>query len=387
MARARSRGDTRWARPPGGPNRVGTTRTGVAAKPLGRHAVQAVSAGGPKRTGGGPRYADRVTIYRSTQDGPVPLDPVSEGAEPRPKSSWRAAPFAAVRGGLVGAAESVPGISGGTVALVVGLYDGLIDAAGDLLHACRTLISGLVRRQGVGEGLRALRAVDWPLLVPVLAGMATVLLLSLKTIAPILESHPVPMRGLFFGMIVVSIAVPLRMMPDRFRVLDGGLMAAGAVLGFVLTGLPQAELDRPPLWLVFVGAAVAINALVLPGLSGSFILLAMGLYVPILHALEDRNLVFIGVFALGAAVGLGSFVKTLQWLLHHRRQVTMAVLAGLMTGSLRALWPWQDGEHGLEAPSGSVALPVLLALFGALLVLAALVLEAKAQKKKAAERP
>src|SRR5699024_9610223 len=131
-----------------------------------------------------------------------------------------------------------------------------------------------------------------------------------------------PMRGLFFGMIVVSIAVPLRMMPGRFRVLDGALMAAGTVIGFVLTGLPQAELDRPPLWLVFIGAAVAINALVLPGLSGSFILLAMGLYVPILHALEDRNLVFIGVFALGAVVGLGSFVKTLQWLLHHRRQVT-----------------------------------------------------------------
>jgi len=286
-----------------------------------------------------------------------------------------------VRGGLVGAAESVPGISGGTIALVVGLYDNLIDAASELLHAFRTLLVGIVRRRGVGAGLRALRAVDWPLLVPVLAGMAVVLVLSLTTIAPLLESNPVPMRALFFGMILVSIAVPLRMMPGRFRVLDGVLLIAGAVAAFFLTGLPQAELDRPPLWLVFIGAAVAINALVLPGISGSFILLAMGLYVPVQHAIDDRNLAFIGVFALGAMVGLGSFVKVLEWLLHHRRQVTMATLAGLMVGSLRALWPWQSEEHALQAPSGSVVVPILLALVGAALVLTAMIWESRVHGK------
>jgi putative membrane protein len=213
--------------------------------------------------------------------------------------------------------------------------------------------------------------------------MAVVLLLSLKTIAPLLESHPVPMRALFFGMILVSIAVPLRMMPDRFRVLDGVLLVVGAVAAFLLTGLPEAEIDRPPLWLVFVGAAIAINALVLPGVSGSFVLLAMGLYVPVQHAIDDRNLVFVGVFALGAAIGLGSFVKVLQWLLHHRRQATMAVLAGLMIGSLRSLWPWQTAAHELQAPSGQVLGPILLTLVGAALVFVAMVWEAKQHKKKA----
>src|SRR5690606_35230233 len=255
MARRRSCADTRWPRSTGPPDRVpggGRSRPGSGFT---RGCRAPLSSEGPRRVSRGRDYAVRVTIYRSTQDGPVPLDPPSGDAAPRPKTSWRTAPISAVRGGLVGAAESVPGISGGTIALVVGLYDNLIDAASELLHAFRTLLVGIVRRRGVGAGLRALRAVDWPLLVPVLAGMAVVLVLSLKTIAPLLESNPVPMRALFFGMILVSIAVPLRMMPGRFRVLDGVLLIAGAVAAFFLTGLPQAELDRPPLWLVFIGAA------------------------------------------------------------------------------------------------------------------------------------
>ncbi|THV41941.1 DUF368 domain-containing protein [Glycomyces buryatensis] len=284
---------------------------------------------------------------------------------------------------MVGAAESVPGISGGTIALVVGLYDDLIDAAGELLHAVRTLVSGIVRRTGTAAGLSALKGIDWPLLVPVGVGMVVVLLASLNTIAPLLESNPVPMRALFFGMILVSIAVPLRMMPNRFGVLDGVLVAVAAVAAFFLTGLPPSEIADPPLWLVFLGAAVAINALVLPGVSGSFVLLAMGLYVPVQAALHDRNFAFIAVFGLGAIVGLSSFVKLLQWLLHHRRQATMAVLAGLMIGSLRSLWPWQSEEGALQAASGSIVLPLLLTLVGAALVLSAMIWESKQHKNVA----
>lgn len=322
-----------------------------------------------------------MTIYRSTEDGPVPLDPESVGGAPRKRTSWRAAPLSAIRGGMIGAAEGVPGVSGGTIALVVGLYDQLIDAAGELLHAVRLLVSGVVKRQGTGPGMRALKTIDWPLLVPVLVGMAAVLLLTLSTVAPLLEEHPVPMRALFFGMIAVSIAVPLRMMPGRFRALDVVLLVGAAVAAFFLTGIPESEIANPPLWMVFLGAAVAINALVLPGVSGSFLLLAMGLYVPVQAALHDRNLAFIGVFALGAMIGLGSFVKLLQWLLHHRRQATMAVLAGLMCGSLRSLWPWQSDSNQLQAPSGSVVGPILLVLVGAALVLTAIIWESKAHAK------
>lgn len=292
-----------------------------------------------------------------------------------------------MRGGLVGAAESVPGISGGTIALVVGLYDDLIDAAGQVLHAARELVTGVVRRTGLTTARRAWREIDWPLLVPVLLGMVVVLLLSLSFIAPLLESYPVPVRSAFFGMIVVSVAVPLRLMPGRFRVLDGVLLVLAAAAGFFLTGLPPGQVDDPSLWFVFLGAAVAINALVLPGVSGSFVLLAMGLYVPVQQAVADRDLAFVGVFLLGAAVGLGSFVKLLQWLLHHRRQATMAVLAGLMVGSLRALWPWQTEEGALLAPTGSVVVPVLLALAGAAVVLLAMLWEARTARRAAAVRP
>lgn len=282
-----------------------------------------------------------------------------------------------MRGGLVGAAESVPGISGGTIALVVGLYDQLIDAASQLVHAGREFVTGIARRRGLGPGLNALKQVNWPFLVPVLIGMAVVLLLSLQLIAPLLESNPVPTRAVFFGMIAVSIAVPLRMLPRRFGARDGLLLAAAAALAFVLTGLPEAQVDEPPLWFVFIGAAIAINALVLPGVSGSFLLLVMGLYVPVQHALDDRDLGFVAVFALGALVGLGSFVKLLRWLLHERRQGTMAVLAGLMLGSLRALWPWQSESHELLAPTGSVVGPLLLALAGAGAVLLAILWESR----------
>ncbi|WP_338403812.1 DUF368 domain-containing protein [Cellulosimicrobium arenosum] len=302
----------------------------------------------------------------------------------RPRTSWTSAPGSAVRGGLVGAAESVPGISGGTIALVVGLYDDLIDAAGQVLHAARELVGGLARRRGIAPAARAWRAVDWPLIVPVLLGMAVVLLASLSFVAPLLESHPVPVRSVFFGMIVVSIAVPLRLMPARFRVLDGVLLVVAAAAGFWLTSLPPGQVDDPSLWLVFLAAAVAINALVLPGVSGSFILLAMGLYVPVQEAIHDRDLAFVGAFALGALIGLASFVKLLQWLLHQHRQGTMAVLAGLMVGSLRALWPWQSDDGMLLAPSGSLVGPVLLALAGAGVVLFAMVWEARVTRRRAA---
>ncbi|GIG40258.1 DUF368 domain-containing protein [Cellulomonas phragmiteti] len=295
-------------------------------------------------------------------------DTAAPPATAPPRRSWRRAPLDAVRGGLIGAAESVPGISGGTIALVVGLYDELVTAAGHLVHAVRALVTGVVRRRGVGDALAALRQVDWRLLVPVLGGMVVVLLVSLRTLAPLLESHPVPTRAVFFGMILASVAVPLGMLPGRLRVRDVVLLALGVVVAFGLTGLAPVEVADPSLWYVFLGAAVAINALVLPGVSGSALLVVLGLYVPVQAAVENLDLAFVGAFALGAVVGLGSFVKLLQWLLRERRQATMAVLAGLMVGSLRALWPWQDGERGLLAPSGDVGVPVLLAVAGAAVV-------------------
>lgn len=294
---------------------------------------------------------------------------------PAPRTTWSRAPVHAVRGGLIGAAESVPGISGGTVALVVGLYDELIAAAAHVVAAGRAFVVGVVRRRGTSEAVASLRRVDWRLVLPVLVGMAVVLVLSLRTLAPLLAEHPVPTRAVFLGMIAASVAVPLGMMPTRPRWRDGAYALVAAVVAFLLTGIPPVEIENPSLWYVVLGAALAINALVVPGLSGSALLVVLGLYVPVQAALDGRDAAFVGAFVLGAALGFAAFVRTLQWLLHERRQVTMAVVTGLMVGSLRALWPWQDDDRGLLAPTGDVLTVVLLALAGAVVVGALVVWE------------
>jgi putative membrane protein len=298
---------------------------------------------------------------------------VRRHAAPPTGTPWREAPGLMVRGGLVGAAESVPGISGGTIALVVGLYDRLLAAASQVVHAGRELVQGVAQGRGLRPARRALRAVDWRFLVPVLGGMVVVLLVSLSLLAPLLESQPVPMRALFFGMIAVSVLVPLRMMPRRFRALDAVLLVVAAAAAFALTGLPPSEVTDPSLLYVAFGAALAINALVLPGVSGSFLLVVLGLYLPVQEALSDLDVAFIGAFMVGAAVGLASFVKLLHWLLEQRRQGTMAVLAGLMIGSLRALWPWQDDAGTLQGPPETGTFGVVLLAFAGALIVGALI--------------
>jgi len=285
-----------------------------------------------------------------------------------------------IRGGLIGIAEAIPGISGGTIALVTGLYDNLIDAAGYLISAIKSLVIG--RRAEAKENLRK---VNWGVVVPALIGMAVFLLIAARLLAPLLEDYPQQTNALFFGMILVSVAIPIRMMRQRLRPIDFGLIVLGLVAAVILTGLPQGHVSDPPLWLVALAAAIAINALVLPGLSGSFMLLTMGMYTTTIGALNDRDLLYIGVFALGALIGLSTFVKGLQWLLHHKHQATLALMTGLMIGSLRVLWPWQNEEtRALHAPSGdNIGSLALLAAVGAALVLAMIIVEVRTTRRNA----
>lgn len=301
--------------------------------------------------------------------------------EPGHSRWW--APVDVARGFLIGSAELVPGVSGGTVALVTGVYDRLVDAA---VHA-----GGTVRRAVTGpdrvEAARAeSRRTDWWLLTPLLAGM----LLAVATVAGVMErfvaDHPELARGLFGGIVLVSISVPLRMLPPRGddggRVRDVVTMAVGAAAGFTLVALAGGgSIDSPPWWMVAGAAAVAVCALVMPGVSGSFILLAMGLYSPTLAALSSRDLGYLALFAAGAVVGLSTFVRLLRFLLASYRRPTLLVMAGLMLGSLRALWPWQSGEGSapgdLVAPYDPVLAPVMLALLGGAVVLVLMALEAR----------
>ncbi|HZJ29003.1 MAG TPA: DUF368 domain-containing protein [Solirubrobacterales bacterium] len=280
-----------------------------------------------------------------------------------------------VRGLLMGSFDVVPGVSGGTVALVVGIYERLIDS----IRAVVDVILALVR--GNTAAARAcFNEVDWWLVIPLVAGILTAVVSLARVIEPILDEetgNPVQARAVFFGLICGSLVVPWRragrLTPGRWA-----LAALAAAIAFGLSGLPETEITDPAKIAVFAAAMVAICAMILPGVSGSFILLVLGMYAPTIAAVNDRDLVYLLIFATGAAVGLGGFSKLLNWLLTHRHDATMAVLLGLMVGSLRAVWPYLDPDRGLEAPPGDSTVLVELALaFGAFALVTAVIILAR----------
>ncbi|CAN5680641.1 DUF368 domain-containing protein [soil metagenome] len=269
-----------------------------------------------------------------------------------------------LQGLLMGGADVIPGVSGGTMALIVGIYERLIHSIRSLAGSAVYLASG--RR---GEAGARFRDVDWRLVLPLGAGVLTALVVGARFIPPLLERYPEGSRALFFGLILGSVAIPWR----RIRVVKPmhyGVALLFALAAFLLVGLPPREILNPPLIAVFFAAAVAICAMILPGVSGSFLLFVMGIYGATLQAVNARNLGYIAVFGLGAMIGLGAFSRVIDYLLRHRHDATMAALVGLMGGSLRALWPWQDANRTLLAPRADATLvsPLALALTGFVLV-------------------
>jgi putative membrane protein len=308
-----------------------------------------------------------------------PVRPEESGSStpPTPEAGLRAAPGNVLRGMAMGAAEVVPGVSGGTVALVVGVYERLIDGAGHVVTALRLSATGRW-----AQARAELGRAHWTTIAPVLAGMLVTVLVAARLLEPVIEDHPVGARAVFFGMVLFSIVVPARMV-GRWARRDVATAVLAAVAAFLLTGLPPGSDVDPSLVVVVLAAAVAICALVLPGVSGSFLLLTLGLYQPTLAAVNERDLSYVGAFVLGAALGLGLFVKALQIALHRHHALTLALMTGLMVGSLRALWPWQDEDRGLLAPDDG-ALPVFALVVGAgLAVTAVLVLQAHLERRAA----
>ncbi|MDN4478492.1 DUF368 domain-containing protein [Demequina sp. SYSU T00039] len=288
-----------------------------------------------------------------------------------------------VRGALIGTAETVPGVSGGTVALMTGVYETLLTSAGHAIAGIREGAVDLVRGRGLARARAQFANVRWAVLLPVLIGMGIALVSMAHVMETLVTEHPETMRGFFLGLVLASLAVPYRHAtassaprrgPGRLGAREWAIAAAAAVVVAVILSLPVAQLEPAPYVLVPAGA-IAVSALVLPGLSGSFLLLTMGLYEPTLEALNDRDLGYLAQFAVGAVIGLVSIVKLLQWLLEHHRRLTLVILTGVMAGSLVALWPWQDDARGYLAPTGSVAGPLLATLGGFAIVVIVLIAE------------
>jgi putative membrane protein len=281
------------------------------------------------------------------------------------------------RGYLMGAADLVPGVSGGTVALVTGIYEELIDtvrlAAAAVGHVVRADLAGA--RARLGE-------IRWLFILPLAAGILLALLSLAQGLEHLLETEPVRMAGLFFGLVAGSVLAAL----PRVRHWDGGRVASlaiTAVVAFVVLGLRATNITDPPLIAYFLAGAVAICAMILPGISGSFILLMLGMYDLVLNALNDRELLILGVFAVGCAVGLLTFSQVLHWALDHYHDLVVASLIGLMVGSLRVLWPWPDGTEGTSMtwPSGDVLAPIVLAVVGFAVVVSFTLFAARLERR------
>ena len=273
----------------------------------------------------------------------------------------------------MGAADVVPGVSGGTVALVFGIYHRLIDA----IRTGSSALGHLARRDATGA-VAALRSVEWSFLIPLLAGIGLAVFSLSGLIEFLLEDHPVATAGAFFGLVLGSVVVAWQLVETRDLQRVVTLVAVAAAT-FVLLGLREStsatavgQADDAHLLVWFGSGAVAICAMILPGISGSFLLVTMGMYGPVLAAVNDRDLVPVAVFALGCVTGLAGFSHVLHWALSHHYDTVMAALVGLMLGSVRVVWPWPHGvdSTAIHAPSDPVATTIGLIALGVVVVLA-----------------
>ena len=259
------------------------------------------------------------------------------------------------RGMLMGSADIIPGVSGGTVALIVAVYERIIAAISQLVTFGINLL-----RLDMGAAKQAWQKVDWRLLLPLGTGIATALLIGARIIPGLMAAYPMHMQGLFFGLVAASLVIPWQRI-DRVHARLVGIALVAAAGAFWMVGLPQLHVADPSLPRVFGSAAVAICAMILPGVSGAFLLEVLGIYTPTLDAINAQNWAYIFTFVAGAGVGLGLFSKVLDLLLRRYHDATMAALIGLIAGALRALWPYTAADGALLWPTpgdpvGSVAL-------------------------------
>lgn len=237
-----------------------------------------------------------------------------------------------LRGILMGAADIVPGISGGTVAFITGIYERLINS----LRSFDLTLWSVWKKSGL-KGVY--KAVDATFLITLIAGILSSVLLLSHLISWLLASYPLHLNGLFFGLVVGSAVIISREMGSwtlhqLFFMFLGTLLAS-----FISLVLPSIGSITPLTF--FIAGMIAICAMILPGISGSFLLLTLGLYGPLVEAVKAFNLVFIAAFAVGAGSGLLAFSHLLGWLFDHFKAATFAVLFGFVIASLKYIWPWQ----------------------------------------------
>ncbi len=255
--------------------------------------------------------------------------------------------FLFLKGMAMGAADVVPGVSGGTIAFITGIYETLLNS----IKSINPSVLITLKKEGLAT---AWQQINGTFLLTLFAGIVVSILSLAKIIEHLLTSYPVLLWAFFFGLIIAS-AIYIARQLSHWDIKSGIILVLGIGIAYFITiANPTQAPDN--LLFVFLAGCIAICAMILPGISGSFILLLLGMYSTILGAVNDRDIVTLGIFMLGCGVGLLSFSHVLSWLFKSYRNLTLAFLTGLMIGSLNKVWPWKEtistrvNSHGETEP-------------------------------------
>lgn len=253
-----------------------------------------------------------------------------------------------LKGIAMGAADVVPGVSGGTIAFISGIYEELLSSISGINIANLKLLKK--------EGFKAAwKAINGNFLLALLSGIFISIVSLAKLISWLLENKPILVWSFFFGLVLASILYVAKQL-TKWNAVTITLLILGAIVAYFITTLQPAISESSSLIFYFFAGALAICAMILPGISGSFILVLLGAYKPVLDAIHNRDVILLSVVAFGAVVGLLSFSKILRWLFDHHKNYTLAVLTGFILGSLNKIWPWKEtltwrlNSHGIKVP-------------------------------------
>ena len=252
------------------------------------------------------------------------------------------------KGMAMGAADVVPGVSGGTIAFISGIYEELLSTISNVnLSLLKTLKTSGIKA--------AWKQLNGSFLTALFLGIFVSIVSLAKVIKHLLESQPILLWSFFFGLVLASIIYIAKQITDwNFKAFL--VLIIGAVLAYFITTLNPLVSENSSSLFVFLAGAIAICAMILPGISGSFILVLLGAYKPVLEAVNNRDFKTILVFMAGAVVGLLTFSRVLKWLFKNHKNLTLAVLTGFIIGSLNKIWPWKEtltwriNSRGVEVP-------------------------------------
>lgn len=282
-----------------------------------------------------------MTVPPSPPNEPSAPQPLAKEATLTTKDTPKQLFGVYVKGMAMGAADIVPGVSGGTIALIAGIYERLINA----LSSIGPNLWQVFRQQGGIKGLLAVwRQVDATFLLFLVLGIASSFATLAGIIKYLLDNEPLFIWSFFFGLVVATVLILLSEI-ERWNIGRAALFILGLVFAVVVSSLPLLT-ATPSLPYLFFAGAIAICAMILPGISGSFILLLLGAYDTVLEAVHTLNFAIILTLMAGMVTGLLLFTRALKWLLSRYYQATLALLTGFIAGSLVKVWPWKVDALG-----------------------------------------